>query len=203
MEIYGEGRSQGSKWKRGDEGERDYSEGEEEKEDDKDDEGVERKAKHPKVGGSKWKVPQGTGKYYNPPCLPCKENGSRCEKQKKAWACCQCAVKKVACWQGQGEKRCNARDSGQEDSNEEPAMSNAEHLAWQHHARLRKGPDRKGKGKGKFLLSSSHPFLMTTQQKSQRKVPRNPPSNRMAMPNAELTRPESKPWRIIDRKSVV
>lgn len=105
MEIDGEDGSQGSKRKRGDEGEREYSDGEEEKDDDRDDDGEEeRKVKRPRAGGSKRKTPQGTGKYYNPPCEPCEKNGMRCEKQKKAWACVWCAKKKVVCRQGQGEK---------------------------------------------------------------------------------------------------
>ena len=154
MEIDGEDGSQASKRKRGDEGDREYSDGEDEKEDDRDDERVEeRKVKRPRAGGSKRNI-QGTGKYYTPTCEPCEDNGTRCEKQKKAWACVWCAIKKVACRRGRGEKRKNARDSGPEDdSNDEAVMSDAERSARQHVAVLRKGPDRKGKGKGKFYFS--------------------------------------------------
>ena len=152
MDIDGEDASQGSKRKRHDEGDREYSDGEEEKEDDREEDRVEeRKVKCPRAG-SKRKI-QGTGKYYTPACEPCEDNGTRCEKQKKAWACVQCVMKKVACRRGQGEKQKNARDSGpEEDSNDEAATSDAERSAWQHIAVPRKGPDRKGKGRGNIPL---------------------------------------------------
>ena len=148
----GEDVSQGSKQKRCDEGDREYSDGEEEKEDDREEDRVEeRKVKRPRAG-SKWKI-QGTGKYYTPACEPCEDNGMRCEKQKKAWACVRRAMKKIACWWGRGEKQKNARDSGpEEDSNDEAATSNTEYLARQRVAMLRKGPDRKGKGRGNIPL---------------------------------------------------
>ena len=138
MEIDGEDGSQASKRKRGDEGDREYSDGEDEKEDDRDDERVEeRKMKRPRARGSKRNI-QGTGKYYTPTCEPCEDNGTRCEKQKKAWACVWCAIKKVACRRGRGEKRKNARDSGPEDdSNDEAVMSDAERSARQHVQPLR------------------------------------------------------------------
>ena len=153
MDIDGEDVSQGSKWKRHDEGDREYSNGEEEKEDNREEDRVEeRKVKRPRAGGSKQKI-QGTGKYYTPACEPCEDNGMRCEKQKKAWACVQCVMKKIACWWGQGEKRKNTRDSGpEEDSNDKAATSDAEHSAWQCVAVPRKGPDRKGKGRGNIPL---------------------------------------------------
>ena len=82
MDINGEDASQGSKRKRRDEGDREYSNGEEEKEDDREEDRVEeRKVKCPRAG-SKQKI-QGTGKYYTPTCEPCKDNGTRCEKQKR------------------------------------------------------------------------------------------------------------------------
>ena len=153
MDINGEDESQGSKRKRRDEGDREYSDGEEEKEDDREEVRVEeRKVKRPRAGGSKRKI-QGTGKYYTPACEPCEDNGTRCEKQKKAWACVRCAIKKVGCRWGRGEKRKNARDSGpDEDSNDEAATSDAERSAWQPVAVPRKGPDRKGKGRGNIPL---------------------------------------------------
>ena len=153
MDIDGEDVSQGSKRKRRDEGDREYSDGEEEKEDDREEDRVEeRKVKRPRAGGSKRKI-QGTGKYYTPACEPCEDNGTRCEKQKKAWACVRCAIKKVGCRRGRGEKWKNARDSGpDEDSNDEAATSDAERSARQPVAVPRKGPDRKGKGRGKIPL---------------------------------------------------
>jgi len=154
MDVDGEDGPQGSKWKRGDERERDHSDGEEEKEDDEADEEVEeRKAKRPRAGASKRRI-EGTGKYYNPPCQLCQQIGKKCEKQKKTWACCWCAVKKMGCKRGKGDKRRNARDSGPEDdSDDEPALSGAEGTARQPVAVPSKGLDRKGKAKGKFLLS--------------------------------------------------
>ena len=107
----------------------------------------ERKVKRPRAGGSKQKI-QGTGKYYTPACEPCEDNGTRCEKQKKAWACVRCAIKKVGCRRGRGEKRKNARDSGPD----EAATSDAERSARQPVAMPRKGPDRKGKGRGNIPL---------------------------------------------------
>ena len=153
MDIDGEDVSQGSKQKRHDEGDREYSDGKEEKEDDREEDRVEeRKVKRPRAGGSKRKI-QGTEKYYTPAYEPCEDNGTRCEKKKKAWACVQCEMKKVACRQGRGEKRKNARDSGpEEDSNDEGATSNAERSARQRVAVPRKGPDRKGKGRGNIPL---------------------------------------------------
>ena len=153
MDINGEDESQGSKQKRRDEGDREYSDGKEEKEDDREEDRVEeRKVKRPRAGGSKRKI-QGTGKYYTPACEPCDDNGMRCEKQKKAWVCVQCVIKKVACQRGRGEKQKNARDSGpDEDSNNEAAMSNAERSARQCVAVPRKGPDRKGKGRDNIPL---------------------------------------------------
>ena len=175
MEIDGEDGSQASKWKRGDEGNREYSDGEDEKEDDRDDKRVEeRKVKRPRAGGSKQNI-QGTGKYYTPACEPCENNGTRCEKQKKAWACVQCAIKKVACHRGRGEKRKNARDSGPEDdSNDEAAMSDAERSAWQRGAVPSKGPDRKGKGKGKFSFSIFTSCNNKNTEKEPEDVPQQP-----------------------------
>jgi hypothetical protein len=149
IDVEGEDGPHGSKRKRSDEGERDYSDGEEEKE-DKDDEGIEeRKVKRPRAGGSKRKVPEGTGEYYRPACEPCKVNGTKCEKQEKNWACVRCATKKVACKRGQ-DKRRNARDSEPEDDSDEPGTSEAEQSARQRSAVPMKRRDRKGKGRGRF-----------------------------------------------------
>ena len=124
------------------------SDGEEEKEDD-DEEVEERSTKRPRVRGSQRRVVLGTGEFYNPRCELCQEKGWKCEKQsKKNWACCRCAVKKVGCKRGGGEKRRNARRSDQEDESDGPATSDGEGPAPHGTAVPRTGHDRKGKGKG-------------------------------------------------------
>jgi hypothetical protein len=154
MQVDGEDELQGSKRKRGDERDREYSDGEDEKEDEDDEAEEERRVKRPRAGESKRRIPVGTGRYYNPPCKPCEQNGTRCEKQKKAWACCRCAVKKVACRRGQSEggRRRNARSSGEDDGDDEPQGSDMERPARQPVAVPVKGADRKGKAKGNFLV---------------------------------------------------
>jgi hypothetical protein len=156
IDVEAEDGSHGSKRKRGDEGERDYSDGESEK-DDRDDEGMEeRKVKRPRAGGSKRKVPVGTGEYYKPACEPCKVNGTKCEKQEKNWACVRCANKKVACRRGQHKRR-NARGSGPEEDSDEPGTSEAEPSARHRSAVPTKRPDRKGKGRGRLMHYISIP----------------------------------------------
>jgi len=156
-EVDEEYRPQPSKRKRVDE--MVDSDGEEEKEDD-DEEVEERSTKRPRVRGSQRRVVVGTGEFYNPRCELCQEKGRRCEKQnKRNWACCLCATRKVACKRGGGEKRRNARYSAREDESDAPSTSDEEGPAPHGTAVPRTGHDRKGKGRGKwifFLISIHH-----------------------------------------------
>jgi len=155
MDVDGDYEPQASKRKRVDEPV--DSDGEEEKEDDEEDE--ERKVKRPRARVSKRREVKGTGKFYNPSCDTCAENGAKCEKQAKYWACCRCAIKKIGCKRGDQSKRRNARVSGPEDGeddedDEELTSEGEAPSARQPVAVPRKRLDRKGKGKGKWCIVS-------------------------------------------------